>query len=316
MSCTPFGGAARVGRRARTRPDETRANQGCPAHHHPGPRTARLYLVRRWPSPRAPTLAGPAPSYRSQSNIQPHSGGRGSRDAPPARRSARRSPAQTFTCTLGCATLAHAMKHSRLPIPLRLLRYALPYKRRIAFVWCAVAGLTFFQILGPQLGQYAIDHGLNVTRDGGQVVAHPNTRTLAIAAILITAAAIFRGIFQFIQTYTAEWLSQRVAYDIRNDIYDHLQRLSFAYHDKAQTGQIMQRATQDVEGIRMFINMGVIRLVYVVALLLTVLSLMLLTDVKLALLSWVFIPPTAFIAVRMTSKLRPIWLEVQNLQGR
>jgi ABC-type multidrug transport system fused ATPase/permease subunit len=208
------------------------------------------------------------------------------------------------------------MKHSRLPIPLRLLRYALPYKRRIAFVWCAVAGLTFFQILGPQLVQYAIDHGLNVTRDGGQVVAHPNTRTLAIAAILITAAAIFRGIFQFIQTYTAEWLSQRVAYDIRNDIYDHLQRLSFAYHDKAQTGQIMQRATQDVEGIRMFINMGVIRLVYVVALLLTVLSLMLLTDVKLALLSWVFIPPTAFIAVRMTSKLRPIWLEVQNLQGR
>ncbi|MGH7623624.1 MAG: ABC transporter ATP-binding protein, partial [Gemmatimonadaceae bacterium] len=100
------------------------------------------------------------------------------------------------------------------------------------------------------------------------------------------------------------------------DIYDHLQRLSFAYHDKAQTGQVMQRATQDVEGIRMFVNMGVIRLVYVAALLVAALVLMFITNWQLALLSAIFFPPTAFFAIKMTSTLRPIWLEVQNLQGR
>jgi ATP-binding cassette subfamily B protein len=78
----------------------------------------------------------------------------------------------------------------------------------------------------------------------------------------------------------------------------------------------MQRATQDVEGIRMFVNMGVIRLVYVAALLLAALVLMFITNWQLALISWVFIPPTAYFAVRMTTSLRPIWLEVQNLQGR
>jgi len=208
------------------------------------------------------------------------------------------------------------MRHRRLPVSLRLLTYALPYRRRVLFAWGAVGGLTGFQLLGPWLVAYAIDKGLDVRNEGGRLVADGSLRTLWIAALLITAAAIGRGVFQFFQTYTAEWISQRVAYDIRNDIYDHLQRLSFAYHDKAQTGQVMQRATQDVEGVRLFVNMGAIRLVYVAALLVASLTMMMVTDFKLALLSWIFIPPTAVIAVRMTSKLRPIWLEVQNLQGR
>ncbi|MEX2246390.1 MAG: ABC transporter ATP-binding protein [Dehalococcoidia bacterium] len=208
------------------------------------------------------------------------------------------------------------MKPRRLPVQLRLLRYALSYKQRIALVWVAVAGLTGFQMLGPRLVAWAIDTGLKVETEGGVRIANGSTRTLVIAAILIVLAAIARGIFQFFQTYTAEWLSQRVAYDIRNDIYDHLQRLSFAYHDQAQTGQIMQRATQDVEGVRMFVSMGVIRLVYIIALLLATLTLMLITNWKLAMLSWLFIPPTAYVAIRMTSKLRPLWLEVQNLQGK
>jgi ATP-binding cassette subfamily B protein len=208
------------------------------------------------------------------------------------------------------------MRSRRLPIPLRLLTYALPYRKRILGVWCAVAGLTAFQLLGPQLVQYAIDTGLDVRTNGEFEIATGSVRTLVIAGILITAAAIARGMFQFFQTYNAEWLSQHAAYDIRNDIYDHLQRLSFAYHDKAQTGQIMQRATQDVEGIRQFISMGVIRLLYVAVLLAATLIMMVLTDWRLALMSWLFIPPTAFLAIRMTTLLRPIWMEVQNLQGR
>ncbi|HYM16144.1 MAG TPA: ABC transporter ATP-binding protein [Dehalococcoidia bacterium] len=208
------------------------------------------------------------------------------------------------------------MKRRGIPIPVRLLSYARPYKARLALATAALLGLTTFQLLGPFLVRYAIDTGVNMQKVNGSFVPQGSIRTLMLAAVLITIAAAFRGLFQFWQTYTGEWVSQRVAYDIRNDIYDHLQRLSFAYHDKAQTGQVMQRATQDVEGVRMFVNMGFIRLVYVVVLLVASLTMMLLIDVKLALLSWLFIPPTAVIAIMMTSRLRPIWLEVQNLQGR
>src|SRR5689334_13556707 len=140
------------------------------------------------------------------------------------------------------------MKHRRIPIPLRLLSYTWTHKSRVLMACVSLAGLTAFQLLGPQLVQYAIDQGIDV-KDG---VAHGSVNTLLVAAGLITAAAAARGVFQFWQSYIGEWVSQRVAYDIRNDIYNHLQRMSFAYHDKAQTGQIMQRATQDVEGVRMF----------------------------------------------------------------
>ncbi|MBI5285921.1 MAG: ABC transporter ATP-binding protein [Chloroflexi bacterium] len=208
------------------------------------------------------------------------------------------------------------MAHRRLPIPIRLLAYASPYKKRLALAVGALSGLTVFQLVGPALVAYAVDTGLDVTTEGGISVAHGNLNTLLIAAALITAAAAARGIFQFWQTYTGEWVSQRVAYDIRNDIYNHLQRLSFAYHDKAQTGQVMQRATQDVEAVRMFVNLGFIRLIYVAVLGVATLTLMIRVDYKLALLSWVFIPPTAFVAIRMTSLLRPIWMQVQNLQGQ
>jgi ABC-type multidrug transport system fused ATPase/permease subunit len=207
------------------------------------------------------------------------------------------------------------MKHRRVPVPIRLLSYAWPYKMRVLLTCVALAGLTAFQLIGPKLVGYAIDTGVDVTKDGNVSVAHGNMRTLMIAAGLIVAAAAARGIFQFWQTFTGEWVSQRIAYDIRNDIYNHLQRMSFAYHDKAQTGQIMQRATQDVEGVRMFVSIGFIRLMYVIVLLIATLILMVLTDWRLALLSWVFIPPTAAIAIRMTSQLRPIWMQVQNLQG-
>src|SRR5262245_61824295 len=135
---------------------------------------------------------------------------------------------------------------TRLPIPIRLLSYALPYKKRLALAVGALIGLTVFQLVGPLLVGYAINTGIDIQKIDGVNVPTGNARTLFIAAILIIGAAAARGVFQFWQTYTGEWVAQRVAYDLRNDIYDHLQRLSFAYHDDAQTGQIMQRATQDV----------------------------------------------------------------------
>jgi ATP-binding cassette subfamily B protein len=208
------------------------------------------------------------------------------------------------------------MPHRRIPVPIRLLSYAWNYKGRLALALCSLLGLTTFQLIGPWLVQYAIDTGIDPQRVDGRLVANGSGQTLLIAGLLIVAAACARGVFQFMQTYTGEFIAQRVAYDIRNDIYDHLQRLSFAYHDQAQTGQIMQRATQDVEGVRMFISLGVVRLVYVTVLLAGTLVLMLSVDWKLALVSWLFIPPTAAISIRMTMLLRPIWLEVQNLQGR
>ncbi len=199
-----------------------------------------------------------------------------------------------------------------MPVLLRLLSFAWPHKRRVVLAWVCVSGASVFVILTPQIIRFAIDRGVRF--EGG--VALGSTRTLLIAALCILGAAVARGLFAWGQTYLAEWVSQRAAYDIRNAIYDRLQRLSYAYHDKAQTGQIMSRATVDVESVRIYISMGVLRLLYVVIVLVAVFILMLVTNWKLALVAWAFMPVVALRSIWMTTSLHPIWLKIQELQGR
>jgi len=81
---------------------------------------------------------------------------------------------------------------------------------------------------------------------------------LITAGIAIVAFAVVRGIFAFLQAYNAERLSQSVAFDLRNELFSKIQRLSFSYHDSQQTGQLMIRTTDDVEKVRVFIGQGLL----------------------------------------------------------
>ncbi|MDP2950646.1 MAG: ABC transporter ATP-binding protein [Chloroflexota bacterium] len=196
----------------------------------------------------------------------------------------------------------------------RVLAFLRPYRGRVAAAWLCMLASAGFVLAAPQLIRWAIDFGLKADRGTG--VAVGSTRTLVIAALAVVAAAALRGVFAYGHTYLGEWISQRVAYDLRNLIYDRLQRLSYAYHDRQQTGQLMSRATQDVEAVRWYINMGVLRFAYIIVLLVVVLALMMAFNWKLALVSWAFLPLVAWRSIVMTSRLRPLWMEVQDGLGR
>ena len=89
---------------------------------------------------------------------------------------------------------------------------------------------------------------------------------LFVLALGVFAANGMRGAFAYWQQYLGESIGQRVAYDLRNEFYDHLQRMSFAFHDRQQTGNLMSKATTDMEGIRMFVQMGLIRAAFTILL--------------------------------------------------
>jgi len=110
----------------------------------------------------------------------------------------------------------------------------------------------------------------------------------------------------------SEYGAQQVAYDVRNQMYDHLQRLSFAYHDRAQTGQIMSRVTADVDAIRMLMGQGLLNGVNALVVLVCVLFLLFTTDPKLAALSLLPIPFLAFTTVRFGTIIRPVYARVQQ----
>ena len=87
-----------------------------------------------------------------------------------------------------------------------------------------------------------------------------------------------RGLFSFAQSYLSEASGQHVAFDFRNELFSKIQRLSFSYHDKNRTGQLMIRATDDVEKVRLFIGQGLLLAVQAVVLLTGALILLLLTN--------------------------------------
>jgi ATP-binding cassette subfamily B protein len=99
-------------------------------------------------------------------------------------------------------------------------------------------------------------------------------------------------------------------------IYEKLQRLSYAYHDKQQTGQLMSRATQDVEATRMFIQMGALRLLDMALRISIAGVLMFLTDWRLALLAWALLPLVAWRSIVVNLQMRKIWNVVQDQLGR
>jgi len=196
---------------------------------------------------------------------------------------------------------------------LRLLGFLRPYKARVALLVVCLVASSAAAIAIPQLIRWAIDYGLGIEDFGDEPTG--KTRYLVIAALALLGAALARGIFAFGQTYLSEWIGQRVAYDIRNRIYDRLQRLSYAYHDQQQTGAIMSRATQDVEAVRWYIAMGVLRGSYVFLLMFVVLVLMLVTSWQLALVVWAFVPFIVWRSTVMAFTLRPLWMRVQEGLG-
>jgi ABC-type multidrug transport system fused ATPase/permease subunit len=142
------------------------------------------------------------------------------------------------------------------------------------------------------------------------------TNTLVLAGALIIGAAALRGFFTYWQTFMGEWLGQHVAFDLRNRIYEKLQRLSYAYHDRQQTGQLMSRATQDVEATRMYIQMAALRL-FDIALRVTIaIVLMFLTDWRLALVAWCLLPLIGIRSAQVQVRMRRIWTRVQEQLGR
>jgi ATP-binding cassette subfamily B protein len=192
-----------------------------------------------------------------------------------------------------------------------------PYLGRAITTWICVFASGAFVMVSPVLVREAINQGLRPVRVDGEVVGlDGNEQLLIFAALAIIVFAIARGLTAFAQTYLGETVGQHVAYDIRNEIYNNIQRLSYAYHDRVETGQIMSRATQDVENIRMFFGMSLFRLGYVVVLIVVAITGMFVLNPLLALVSIVTVPLIAWRSIVMSRRMRPVWADIQESQAQ
>lgn len=201
-----------------------------------------------------------------------------------------------------------------MQILVRITKIAWKFRARLILAYLSFLGAVGVSLLIPQLFGEAID--LLVAIDGDGIVRESTSnRTLTYFALGILGASLLRGFLDFARTYCTDSLSQKVSYDIRNSFYDKLQHLSFAYHDTVHTGDLMSKATADVEAIRRFVNMGLVRALEVVVRVIALLLILSFMNWELTLISLAFVP---FIVIRSSmvmGRLRRMWALVQMRMG-
>ncbi len=217
----------------------------------------------------------------------------------------------------------------------RAMRYLGRYSRLTIAATVALIIATVAQLAVPQLVQNIIDTivhnainraileipaafqqlaaerlGLDLTAVQAELDAAP--RALLSAGLIVVLFAVARGLFTFAQAYMSQALSQNIAFELRNDLFAKIQRLSFSYHDKNRTGQLMIRATDDVEKLRIFIGQGLLIALQSFILLAGTLIILLASNVQLTLVILPVLPLALIIFMLFGAIAQPLFAEVQR----
>ena len=162
----------------------------------------------------------------------------------------------------------------------RLLVYLRPYRGLTGFAVLLLLAGAGLALVGPALTQRALDIAIPA-RDTG---------LLGTLALLFLAALILEFLVEYGQTLLTTYLGQRVMYDLRMQIFGHLQRLSISYFDRNPVGRLMTRVTSDVETLNELFSSGVVTVFGDVFTLLAIMAMMLWIDWRLALVTFAVIP--------------------------
>lgn len=185
---------------------------------------------------------------------------------------------------------------------LRILTYLKPHRKRLALTYGCIAAVTGLNLTIPWIIRQVIDVGL----------ATGDRRYLLQMALLIGGIAAVRIAFSFGQRFGMESSGQMVAYDVRNQLYDHIQRLSFSYHTHAQTGQLMSRMAEDVGAFQRFVAGALLDSLSIVLMLGFIITILLQMSWQLALIALIPMPFLALSVQYLAGQMRPRWKQVQQ----
>ena len=188
---------------------------------------------------------------------------------------------------------------------LRSLRFVRAYRWYAVLGVGAVLAATAADLFTPQILRLIIDQGISKS----------DTKVILAGAVGLVVLATLGGFASFLQGYFSAKASHGSAFQMRDTIFDKLQRLSFSYHDSAQTGQLITRVTSDVDQVRDFVGGGLVQAVSAVLMLLGAVVLLFRMNAALALLAFAVVPATALVLAIFVSRLGPMFREFQVRLG-
>ncbi|GAB4526324.1 MAG: ABC transporter ATP-binding protein [Anaerolineales bacterium] len=188
---------------------------------------------------------------------------------------------------------------------LRLRTFFRPYLPQILLAAICLLSLTALELLVPDIIRRVIDIGLR----------EHNDILIRNAALLILGIGLVNALLSGLQNYLGEWVAAHMGYDIRNRMYDHIQRLPFAYHDEAQTGQLISRSIEDVRAIERFTGLGMVELARLSVLTIGVVTLLFIENTRLAWIALLPVIPLLIITILFGQRIGRLFLTVDNNLG-
>lgn len=188
---------------------------------------------------------------------------------------------------------------------LRLRFLIKPYILQLTIATLNLLGLTALSLYVPRIIRDLIDHGIT-SADTGLIVQS--------ALVLLGLGLLTAGMASF-QRFISEWLGGQIGYDLRNRLYDHIQRMSFSYHDHAQTGQLISRCIEDVRAVQNFIGGSLVELAQLVFLIVGAIAVMISANPLLTLIGILPIFPMVWMTFDFGTRITKLFFNVDNALG-
>jgi ABC-type multidrug transport system fused ATPase/permease subunit len=187
----------------------------------------------------------------------------------------------------------------------RLLGFLRPYKASLAVSSILAIASQIAGILVPVLTGLVIN----------ELSGDPDTRLLTLEIAAVIALGLLRGLLMFGRRMISGRQALAVEYDLRDELYGHFLRLSFGFYDRSQTGQLMSRATIDLQSVRFFLGYGLIFFAQHVVTIVVVSIVLFVYSWQLALVAIAITPFVVVTAYRYSRVSHPVLRDVQQSLG-
>ena len=203
----------------------------------------------------------------------------------------------------------------------RLLTYLRPYRWQVTIAIASIILKSFCDVLGPYLVKVAVDRYLapaKGTTSGSVELAQPASAAPASrrSRPFISDLLVLTFVFEFLQTYFMQWTGQKVMFDLRSQIFRHLQRMHVAFYDKNPVGRLVTRVTTDVDALNEMFTSGVVSIFEDLFVLPGILGIMLCMNWKLALITFAVLPFIVVATKIFRDKVRDSYRRIRTAIAR
>jgi ATP-binding cassette subfamily B multidrug efflux pump len=188
----------------------------------------------------------------------------------------------------------------------RLLKYVKPYWRQVAISVFLVIILAVLNPLRPYITKFAID----------DYILKSNYVGLAKLSLLLFGLLLVQGVIQYLLNYTTEWIGHKTIFDLRMEIFSHLQRLALKFFDRNPTGRLVTRVTNDVESLNEMYSSGIVLVFGDIFTIIGILYFMFKLSFELSLVTLSVLPLLFYATFLFRKKAREAYREVRTLIAR